>query len=772
MANPVLTKNDYPNLKKLTKSLMITQRNKDVFKYAFYDVEKNVDYSQEDNRKKLKTHPIMFVHLLRTLTMGWRFMNDVTVVCYAILTFLVAHKLSENNEELKEKLNNISSGNVALILSALISGDGEKLTKLLGGTNALKIVFVTLLSNNYSESHGIKLGKDGKYDTFDKSKAETVWAKFKKRLEGVKEWKLDREWLEVIKEVFDSAVYNKVKDELVEVKKDRKGHEKPGIYKLKENFDAEAAKGENKQDEKPEESVAEQEPKEKGADETGDSTGGKGTFVAPTGQLTDEPMSFGKSGTDGKEIDEEAQKTTEIKKTASEQPKEESESEPEPEPEEEEVVVEKSESESETEEETEEETASETEPETEPESESKSEEEHDPNNKKPGSTGGDEEEEKRDFDIQGELLTISGDSGMIRTAGWREKEDTIKSIILVEDKISRIMPNAFENMSSLETVSGINVTEIGEGAFKGCAKLKEVTFTEKLKTIEDEAFAGCKSLTKDNIADETLSDEMKKTIYYQAHPEEAKAEPEPEPESVSEKSKVFEFIPTDDRRQVVAPGTLITQFNDGNFTEATIDADCAAIDRILKQATKLEFVTLIGNFTTIPTTYFTGQSKFKKIELPSTVKTISDEAFRECTNITDFTVPEKVKVVPKKCFNGCIRLKSITLPDGLEQIAENAFYGCTDLSSIEIPKNVTVIGKQAFQKCSNLATITVKCTGDLSISKNAFKGLPGSVTIKGPAGCQKAKEALEQSIYSSNKSSNLQTTDKENSTVNVTIEDT
>ncbi len=67
-------------------------------------------------------------------------------------------------------------------------------------------------------------------------------------------------------------------------------------------------------------------------------------------------------------------------------------------------------------------------------------------------------------------------------------------------------------------------------------------------------------------------------------------------------------------------------------------------------------------------------------------------------------------------------------------IDDKAFKKHTKLRSIVIGKNVKTIGKEAFMGCGKLKSVTFKTTKltKSSIGKNAFKGLPGDVTVKVP----------------------------------------
>lgn len=78
--------------------------------------------------------------------------------------------------------------------------------------------------------------------------------------------------------------------------------------------------------------------------------------------------------------------------------------------------------------------------------------------------------------------------------------------------------SAFEGCENLMSVSGKKVSTIGYGAFRNCTALKTLDFTESLREINSEAFAGCSALLevtlhKDVNISDTAFDENVTVVY-------------------------------------------------------------------------------------------------------------------------------------------------------------------------------------------------------------------------------------------------------------------
>jgi hypothetical protein len=70
------------------------------------------------------------------------------------------------------------------------------------------------------------------------------------------------------------------------------------------------------------------------------------------------------------------------------------------------------------------------------------------------------------------------------------------------------------------------------------------------------------------------------------------------------------------------------------------------------------------------------------VTIPSTVTSIGESAFNNCTGLTSVTIPSSVTTIGSKAFYGCTGITSVTIPSSVTAIGDGAFAGCTELTDV------------------------------------------------------------------------------------------
>jgi hypothetical protein len=197
-----------------------------------------------------------------------------------------------------------------------------------------------------------------------------------------------------------------------------------------------------------------------------------------------------------------------------------------------------------------------------------------------------------------------------------------------------------------------------------------------------------------------------------------------------------------------------------NINYASIDG--VLFDKAIKTIIKYpsyrntKTYTIPSSVSTIGEGAFGNCSSLTSITIPSSVTSIGDYAFSSCSSLISINIPSSVITIGDTAFWGCRNLKSVTISSSVTSIGNEMFWGCDSLLSITIPSSVTIIGRSAFSDCSNLKSVTIPSSVTV-ISDMAFTScsslkditIPSSVTKIGDAAFHSCESLISITIPSS-----------------------
>ncbi len=93
---------------------------------------------------------------------------------------------------------------------------------------------------------------------------------------------------------------------------------------------------------------------------------------------------------------------------------------------------------------------------------------------------------------------------------------------------------------------------------------------------------------------------------------------------------------------------------------------------------------------------FAGNDKIVSVKLNNNVTAVADEAFKNCTALTEVDNIKSLESIGVSCFEGCTALVEFKIPDNVTAVPEKCFFGCSALEEVDVHKNLKSVAKDAF----------------------------------------------------------------------------
>ena len=264
------------------------------------------------------------------------------------------------------------------------------------------------------------------------------------------------------------------------------------------------------------------------------------------------------------------------------------------------------------------------------------------------------------------------------------------STINIGDNVKVIPDYTFSNCAGLiEIIIPNNVTSIGSGVFQGCAGLTSITIPNSVIEIGDWTFANCAGLT-------------------------------------------FASIPNSIKS--IGIGVF---YNCNGLTKLAIPNSITSIgEYTFYGCNSLYFLTIPENVSYIGNMAFTGCSGLRELEW-------------NAIKCSDFTAPpfegfmiesvrfgENVSHIPACLCQDITTLPILNLPTSLKSIGDNAFRNCSGLRKIIIPGNVETIGYDVFNGCNKVKDVESYATTAPTIKSSTFSDIVyETAQLKVPNNC-------------------------------------
>lgn len=153
-------------------------------------------------------------------------------------------------------------------------------------------------------------------------------------------------------------------------------------------------------------------------------------------------------------------------------------------------------------------------------------------------------------------------------------------------------------------------------------------------------------------------------------------------------------------------------------------------ERAFRLCGKMTNCVLPDGITSIGESAFSGCNMLKLTKFPSSLTSLGTYAFNDCASIGPvIEFPHAVTTIPDYGFNGCTGIKKLTLHEGIGDIGKYAFHA-TSIQKLVIPSTAKAIGSAAFEDCKSLRFVDMK--GGTSLGSFAFSNCSALEKINFP----------------------------------------
>lgn len=199
-----------------------------------------------------------------------------------------------------------------------------------------------------------------------------------------------------------------------------------------------------------------------------------------------------------------------------------------------------------------------------------------------------------------------------------------------------------------KTSDGLEVTALQENAFRYCNTIEEMSFLGNLQTIGRYSFQYCTNL---------------KTV-----------------EGLSN----------------------VTNIDGGAFGDCYSLSAVKNLDNVttmggsvFQKCSNLVTVEGLNNLTSMGSAVFNGCTKLENVSLGK-VTEITGFCFRYCENLKNVEIPDTVKKISDVAFGACKSLEKVIIPSSVESIGREVWCDCSSIEEIRIPSSVQTINYNCF----------------------------------------------------------------------------
>lgn len=315
------------------------------------------------------------------------------------------------------------------------------------------------------------------------------------------------------------------------------------------------------------------------------------------------------------------------------------------------------------------------------------------------------------------LILSIGAITSIASSTWTDESTGIVWTYNIKDGKAVVAGTSFEyGVLEIPTrIAGLEVSEIGVGAFYGLWRITSAILPDGITVIGDEAFRFCSNLKSVTIPKSVLkvgglafgSCDKLQSVYIT----DLKAWCNIQGNSgISLHWDLY--LNGEQLTDLIIPDGVTTissyRFRGcSSIVSLKLPKAVAAVERsAFESCEKIENVSIENADIAIDVYAFFGDANIKYVTIPSCVTKVADtfqHSYLE--SLVRAEVCDGVSVLSNYLFGDCIALESVALPKSLSAIGERSFFNCQKLKSVTLPDDVLNIPTYAFSQCYELESI-------------------------------------------------------------------
>ncbi len=313
------------------------------------------------------------------------------------------------------------------------------------------------------------------------------------------------------------------------------------------------------------------------------------------------------------------------------------------------------------------------------------------------------------------IPVFSADSDFVVQDGVLLSYNGKDTTVSVPSSVNVISDKAFCGNTAIKSVTLHNkVYSIGDEAFRGCTALETVTGGGNVNYVGAFAFMDTKYLTQSTDEFLVLGGAL---VSYNGNSQKVTL-----PDGVKTIS-AYAFL-RDDTITSFIGGSNLTSIGEGAFYECSKLSEVEVTENLVyvgaEAFTSTKWLSSQSGFVTIGDGLLISyKGTATVVNIPSSVKSISPNAFYSNKKITSVNFSSSVYSVGARAFMDCSNLCEVNFNNGLVMIDDEAFAKCLKLNDIKTVPTLSHIGKGAFMNCQGLNAVFL--TGNnLTIDYGAF----------------------------------------------------